>query len=184
MRIIALCGRAGSGKSTAAGWLQEELDRTEAGCVRMSFAEPVKRLCMDIFQLSEAQCFGNIAEKEAIDPRWGYSARYISQVFGTNVARQIHPDVWVRLLFRNWEASLVPGKPVPALVIDDLRFQNEAEAVAGWGGTVVQIRRPAAEGRLPGHVSETLPGVQPHRVIRNDGDLATFRGRIMGLVAR
>jgi hypothetical protein len=69
----------------------------------------------------------------------GIPTRRVLEVWGTDFGRGLDPDVWVRQLF----AGLPPNTYG---VVDDLRFQNEAQAIRAAGGIVVWLD---AEGRLP-----------------------------------
>ena len=145
MKIIALTGYKQSGKSTVARILQEQF-----GFTRMAFADPIKWAVREIYDLSFAQLYGPGTLKEDVDPRYDLTPRQIMQRFGTEVCRQIHPDTWVMNLRRRMDTIEAPK----GIVIDDLRFDNEAEAVHDWGGEVWHINRPGYRG--DGHTSEAL----------------------------
>ena len=82
MVILGLMGAAGSGKSTAAKYLVERY-----GAQRFSFADPLKDMVKAAFDLTEAQVRGTQAEKEAIDPRYNVSPRWLLQRIGTEGCR-------------------------------------------------------------------------------------------------
>lgn len=120
--IIGLLGPAGSGKSTVAKHL---IDRYAAK--RYSLAGPLKEIAKRVMGFDEAQLFGSQEEKEAIDPRYGMSARTFLQKLGTDGIRQVlGDDVWIRTCFRQIKVD----RPDVA-VVDDLRFINEASAFRG-----------------------------------------------------
>ena len=125
--IIAFCGLKTSGKTTAAEYL------THRGFKRESFASPLKEAAKIIFQLDDAQVYGD--KKEVLDPRWDKTPRSILQLLGTEVGRSIDDEVWIK----NMQSRLENAQLV---VIDDCRFPNEAEAVKKMGGVVVGIKRP------------------------------------------
>lgn len=77
--VIGIVGPAGSGKSSVAGYMRDAY-----GAKLYAFARPLKEMCRAAFDLSEAQVWGTQAEKEAIDPRYGVSARWILQRVGTD----------------------------------------------------------------------------------------------------
>lgn len=146
-RIIALMGPAGSGKSTAASYLVERY-----GARRYSFAGPLKELVRRAFDLTEAQVYGSQADKEAIDPRYGHSARWLLQRIGTEGGRAVFgDDFWTRM------ALDAIRKDAPALaVLEDCRFTNEAIAVRTAGGEVWRLQcAGGAQSTDPGtHASE------------------------------
>lgn len=136
MNIIALMGPAGSGKSTAADLLVEEF-----GARRYSFAAPLKQLAQRTLMFSDAQMYGTQAEKEATDPRYGFSARWFLQRLGTEGGRATFGDsFWTDM------ALAAIRRDAPALaVIDDCRFANEANAVIAAGGEVWRLECPDRE---------------------------------------
>lgn len=146
--IIGLTGPAGSGKTTAAKYLVERY-----GATRFSFAEPLKRMAMMIYGLSEEQVFGPLEAKEAVDSRHGKSPRELLQFLGTDVCRTwLGPDVWANAAL----SKLEPGR---LYVCDDVRFDNEAEAIRERGGEIWHLRALGAPGTAStGHATEA--GVQ------------------------
>jgi len=139
-RIIALAGRAGSGKSTVGQWLVEH-----RGAVEVSFAAPLKRLAMEVFGFSERQVFGTQQDKETTvgDVRVAFgeevkaelahawsSGRAVSPRemlirLGDGARRHIAPDVWIRAALRQID-ELPDGT---LAVVTDVRYGNEAQAI-------------------------------------------------------
>lgn len=165
--IIGLSGRAGSGKDTVGLWYQEK-----HGFVCRAFADPLKEAAAAIFHLSEEQLYGK--EKEVVDPFWGKSPRKILQLLGTDcVRRVIDDDVWIKSMERCIDGlTHDDGRHV---VITDVRFPNEADAIRSWGGQVWRVVRPGVSD-VEAHVSETaLDNYRFDRVLINSGTLAEFR---------
>lgn len=138
-------------------------------------------------------------DKEAIrlDVRTDYlTPRHALQQIGTEVARAIDPDVWVRLTMRIAKQLLTtpgafyirtggvlvevinPGDMVEffkGVVISDCRFKNEFKQVKD-NGILVRIKRPTSglEGQQAQHQSEAeqreFPDGYFDHVIDNDGD--------------
>lgn len=146
-RIIGLMGAAGSGKSTVAQYLAGRYDGR-----RYSFAEPLKQLAMRTLGFTLAQCYGTQAEKEAIDPRYGFSPRWFLQRLGTEGCRSVFgDDFWSRMTLE----SIARDAPRLA-VIEDVRFINEADAVRAAGGQVWRLECPDRESAADaGHASES-----------------------------
>lgn len=128
--VIGLTGLAGSGKSTAARYMAKHY-----GFEVWSFAANLKKACQIIFDLSDSQLHSRVG-KELVDPRWGLSPREIFQKFGTEVGREFMQGLWIKSLECSLERS--GGNRI---VIDDLRFLDEADFVKSLGGKVVGIRR-------------------------------------------
>lgn len=193
--IIGLVGKAGSGKDTFAGLMMQ---REHQKWNQTAFAFILKSLCRDIFSLSEEQLYGSTEAKEAVDPRWGVSAREIMQKMGTEVGRQGRFDTFgtgllehrIRHAFE--EAGLVPHENLwvdstiqhmtlsrgTHWLVTDCRFLNEAEALRNNSGIIVRIRRPAdsSSEAYAGHESETEQDrIQADSEILNYGTLDDLR---------
>lgn len=121
MRIIlGLMGAAGSGKSTAAAYLVERY-----GAVRYSFADPLKDMVARAFALSPEQVRGTQAQKEAIDPRYGVSPRWLLQRIGTEGCRATFGEgFWTEQTLEK-----IDRDQAALSVIEDVRFVNEASAI-------------------------------------------------------
>jgi hypothetical protein len=162
MRLIALCSPAmGSGKSTAAEYLVEH-----HGFIRVAFATPLKRTAEALLQATGMpaneivdRVYGD--RKEELLPVFDITSRKLQQLLGTEFGRDlIRPSIWVDLAMANVARFRSLGHPV---VIDDMRFPNEYDAVQAAGGDCYRIVRPeatvtrahASEGQLDGvHMQE------------------------------
>lgn len=150
INLIAFTGFAGAGKSTAADYLVGHHQFH-----RLSYASPIKRMMRCL--LIEAGA-GLMEAVEMVDGKQketptsylcGKSPRYALQTLGTEWARDlIAPDIWRRILLHKVE--LQGGHPV---VVDDLRFPDEAAALKAEGFTLIRITR-AGSGTKSGHSSE------------------------------
>lgn len=118
--VIALCGPAGCGKSSVANYLVENY-----GADRYGFATPLKRMVQSALDLTDEQVYGTQEQKEAVDPRYGHSARWFLQRIGTEGCRNTFgAGFWTKqCLDMIWRVN-------PRLaVIEDMRFADEATAV-------------------------------------------------------
>lgn len=128
--IVGVAGLAGSGKSTVAAFLQRDY-----GFSVESLADPIKAICAATFGWSDEVLYGPSSARERPDPAWGgLTPRRALQLFGTEAGRACHPDVWVRALLRQLDE---PGAP-ERVVIPDVRFQNEVDAIVNAGGIVIR----------------------------------------------
>lgn len=168
--IIGLTGKKGSGKSTVAGMLCEKY-----GYHLMSFATPIKDMLMAM-GLTEDEIY-SVELKEKTIERFGKSPREMLQLLGTEFGRNlIADDIWVRVLEEKIE-------PSDHIVIDDVRFRNEAEMIRGKGGKIIRIERIGQElGMIDSHISEAgIPDDLVDNVITNmscytsDLELSAFR---------
>lgn len=92
--------------------------------------------------------------KELPIPGLGVSPRYLFQTLGTEWGRAlVHPKVWTMIAVNRCRAELSQGRSV---VVDDMRFPNEFEALKEAGGTMVKVTRPGVVAPTDGHASEGL----------------------------
>jgi hypothetical protein len=144
--VIGIAGPAGSGKGVFARMLAVFLDDSAI----VPFAAPLKEM---------ARALGWDGQKDA-------KGRRLLQLLGTEVGRQcIAEDIWVY----RWVRA-VSGK-TRAVIADDCRFENEANAIHGLGGVVVCLTgRGYAD--TPTHASEAgLPADCIDVRIENTGSL-------------
>lgn len=151
MRIIGLGCTAQVGKDTAAEYLEK---RYPGRVKRVAFADKLKKICMDLFGLTQEQCYGPQDIKEKIDPRYNMTPREIMMGVGEKM-RQIFPDIWVDTVFYTtipeWEAQ-----GYDCFVISDVRYPNEADKIHAREGVVVKVNREGAGVTVgANHSSET-----------------------------
>lgn len=101
--------------------------------------------------------------------------RRLLQVMGTEVGRNLLDDnVWVTAAFRNAPSGLV--------VIPDMRFPNEYNAVVQRGGRVWRVIRPGYEAAND-HISDrALDGYPFDHTFINDGTVADLTDKIMEIL--
>jgi hypothetical protein len=103
-----------------------------------------------VFGLTDEQLYGDLKEVE--DPFWGMTPGKLLQIAGTECMRRGMGDsIWVRTLRRR-----LLEQPQVGLLIGDMRFPNEAEAIKSWGGILVKVnRRGLPPTSRDNHISET-----------------------------
>lgn len=180
--IIGLVGKMRAGKTTAAEVLVSHL-----GFVEKYFAEPLKTVVAQLFRMSREQLYTQKG-KETWDDRYDSSPRIVMQWFG-QVVRDRFPGVWE---MRLKEAVLEDrtGRPI---VVSDIRYDAEAEAVRELGGIIIQIVRPEKLG-LWQRVSQLFDRRRWHKsergirkdlvdiVIINDGTLSDLKRTVISTV--
>lgn len=163
--LIGITGRARSGKDTAANILVKRY-----GYSQTAFAEPLKRMAAIFCNEPEALLHDDV-DKESVCHLHGKTRRQILQLLGTECVKpHFGEDVWVRHLFER----LNSGVYGPRVVITDVRFDAEADAIQEAGGYLLHIERDAAglSGAAASHKSEA--GINPDKVdfyIANNGTL-------------
>jgi len=166
--VIGFMGLATAGKTTACTFLQS-LDPINIKI--LSFATPLKQAAKDLFMLSDEQLYGHL--KAEIDPRWGVSPRTILQKMGTDFVREmIRKDFWVLRMRETIETCFEP-----VILIDDVRFEDEAKFVFCLGYTV-NIDRLGLWSN-DNHPSERPPVEYASDVLHNDLDLPHFHMKTM-----
>lgn len=163
-RLIAFAGRKQSGKSTLAAFLIRHYFEL-LGCrwaKRIGFADPMKRLVADLFDVPWEWLNGTDEDKQRPTrirwcdlPRTSHystqpmTVRQLLQQFGTDTVRAMDPDAWVRYAMR------AVGQETELVVMDDVRFPNEVAAVQAAGGKVVRLTRNPNGDEVAPHDSET-----------------------------
>jgi hypothetical protein len=144
LNVIGLMGPIGCGKTTTAQILVRSY-----GYKRLRVADGIKRMLMAL-GLTEAQVDGDLKEVPCA-LLGGRTPRFAQQTLGTEWGRRlIDEDLWVRSLEYQCGLALADNKNV---VIDDIRFPDEAAVVRRLGGSLYRVLRSAAE-QPTNHVSE------------------------------
>lgn len=122
--LVGLAGYAGSGKSTLAKGLQNYQ--------RLSFAAALKdQVTLMLSAIGIDVNFNDSEQKEKYRDLL---------VFWGAFKRREDPDYWIKQLYmRNASVFAQDGHRV---VIDDVRYPNEARWIKGKGGNVIFIERP------------------------------------------
>ena len=180
--IIGIGHVARTGKDTAAEALVREL-----GFKRVGFADPLKALAFEADPLITSNTrtvnisvgHGRLAwtvkglgweEAKNTYPE----VRKFLQNLGIGARKVFGEDFWVERTLR--EASRHQD-----VVIPDVRFENEADAIQAAGGILIRIDRP---GHVAGgHVSETeLVDYPFDHVVSNEGSIEDLQSRMIELV--
>mgnify|MGYP005645376361 CR=1 FL=1 len=179
--ILGFAGAAGVGKTTFA----RKMEQMRLNCCVMSFASPIKSMIRtllsevgingkDIMDLVGTQ-EGKATEIDLLD---GHTVRYLLQTLGTEWGRKyVHNDMWTNIAIAKATSFRLSGYIV---IIDDVRFDNEAAAIEKANGSIVYIERPGAEKVCSDeHASENSFTVETrYERLINDGNLSSIGGKI------
>lgn len=159
-RLIGITGKIAAGKSLAASMVP--------GAVTIQLADPLYAMVSALTGIAPEMLRDRRTKEDVIF--WlGKSPRQLLQTIGTEWGRDmIDRDIWVRHLEQR--IANMERQGYDLIVVADVRFDNEAEAIRARGGQVWQVIRPGADGHFGGHSSER--GVSPDlidRVIVNAG---------------
>lgn len=171
-RIIGFAGRKRCGKTTLANFIKDE-----ESAVVITIANYLKRLCAELMKITRKE----LMEKKdngyvcdiVPDERWFRiidketgigidnirnelkdihitSIRQLLQVIGTDIIRKYNENWHVNKMLEE-----INGYPwTRKIVIDDVRFPNEKEAIEKLSGVVFFIARPNCLS-VSNHISET-----------------------------
>ncbi len=144
-KIIALSGRKGAGKNTVAGFIADFFPYHVA---QYSFADWLKKFCIDVLGLEYSQCYGSDDEKETPTKyNWAntpdvfhkgfMTGREVMQIFGTDCVRSWFGNVWAEATLRR----IKKDKPNLAIIADN-RFPSEVEIVLNDpNGHIIRLTR-------------------------------------------
>jgi hypothetical protein len=182
-KLIGIIGLKRSGKDTTADYLCKK-----HGFIKYSFANPLKKGCMEMFGFTYDQVFGDA--KDEIHPVWNCTPRDILKIMGTEVCQydlqkyvpsfnEIGRLIWVKR-FEQWYAQVSPTDNDFKVVIPDVRFVHEAESIVKMGGEIWRVDRPGMDvGDL--HASEKeMFNIQYIKLLTNDKDLNYLYSQIDG----
>ena len=132
MRIFAFSGKRGSGKTTICNHL-----RDCHGARDLSFAAPLRQ---ELAAIGYPEYILN--EKPTPD-----EIRALLIAHG-QARRFIDPEYWIKKLFAS--IDMLPCLGRDPVVIDDLRFWNEAEKLKNHKATLVRLERYGLQNATPG----------------------------------
>lgn len=145
-RLIGLTAPKGMGKTTFAQKIGGEI---------LSLATPIKHM----LELIVPRIY-IYEEKEKQIPGFpeGITSRVLMQRLGTEFGRECHPLIWVNIAKveanRRLKAYEATGLEEARVIIDDIRFKNEADMIHELGGEVWKLRREDYSAKEDTHCSE------------------------------
>ena len=164
-QFVGLSGYARSGKDTVARFLVAGY-----GYRRIAFADRLKRFAATLYP-SVAEIL-NDAGGDWETAKDNPEVRRILQGVGAAARDHIGPDVWVT-------AALGSVRDDERIVVSDMRFINEADALAARGAVLFRIERPGTRP-INNHVSETALDQYDgfHAVLVNDSTFEALYAQV------
>lgn len=176
-------GRKRSGKDTFAAPLLEEY-----GFQRVSYADPLRAAALRLDPLVGRPAFrGNLSPSHDVrlsqvveELGWEKAkdlvpeVRRVLQRLGTDAVRTMDPDFWVRAAMREVDVRRLDLGA--RIIMTDVRFPNEADAIRERGGILLRLWRPEAIV-ADAHSSETaLDDYPDDAIVSNEGTPEELQG--------
>lgn len=171
--IIAFCGQATAGKTSAACIVASNYPNV----TRISFADPIRDMLKAGFGFTDSDLHEH--KHTPMCRLFGKTPREAMQTLGTEWGREkIGRDIWAATAISRAKVLNDEGYTV---VFDDCRFDNEAEYVRKSGGIVIRIDRPGLPPPMD-HASER--GVAPHLINHTlmAADLNQLQGKVLATI--
>jgi hypothetical protein len=105
--------------------------------------------------------------KDETDPQWGLTPRAAMIHMAETTKKLVTPDFFVKRLFRNWS-----GDPI---VIADVRYENEIQAIHERGGITIKIKRALVTKH---EFEDQIDDLRTTYAVVNDGTLHDLRVEI------
>ena len=186
IQIIGVTGRKFTGKDTAGNYFVSNY-----GFERLAYADPLKNAVREIFNFTNEQLYGN--EKEVLDTHWNVTPRKVLQFVGTDLFRNhigeivpgVGQDIWIRVMKRKIMDKL-KDNPNAKIVVTDIRFDNESDAIKELGGVTIKSEREGVSNEDTHESEANIDAIKTDYVFSNNGtreDLfsqlkQTFHGRV------
>jgi energy-coupling factor transporter ATP-binding protein EcfA2 len=137
MKIIALKGKNGSGKSTVAAMLAKKLDEKGVSNKVLSFAEPLKKIVNYIYD--DVIDFENRKEKE--------NNRNLLETTADAIRSSFSFNPFVYQVCRQLDYCY--AYDIEICIVSDLRFESESDGIYSWletdDLTIVEITNPLTD---------------------------------------
>lgn len=179
-QLIALTGRKGSGKDTAAQVLVAD------GYANVKFAAILKEMIsgyliyIGVPKEEMARMIEGDLKEQPMDIFGGKTTRHVMQTLGTEWGREmVWTDIWTN-------AFKLRAKKYPLVVCTDMRFPSEVETINALGGFKVRVVRDmptSSEGSE--HISEAhIDALKVDVEVKNDSSIAALQARLRALSFR
>lgn len=170
--VIGVMGLKGSGKSVVARYLSRE-----HGFSRRPFAFYLKAM-LHAIGIPTDILDGSIEDKaKPLACLNGHTARHAMQTLGTEWGRKcMGENFWVDI----WKTNM-PNYGY--IVVDDVRFPNEVQAIHDLGGVIVKVVRPGLTLPKDAHASEQIDDLPWDFLFTNDGTIAELEMKAQMLIA-
>lgn len=143
--IVGLAGQAASGKDTIANYLCEQLNEIYGGWYRVAFANNVKKIFCETFNV-DIEFIEKWKRTDEIPPGFQMPVRKGLTFIGDGF-RDIKNSIWIDLLLKENNKNLV---------LSDCRYINEADYIRSHNGITVLLWRPGHENNIQNRSEQEL----------------------------
>lgn len=166
INVIGVTGKKEHGKDEVCGVLQKIYTTHLRTVVRIAFADALYEEVSKAVGIPVEKIRANKKKFRAIMQWWG--TEYRREMFGINY----WIDQWAKKAILSRDKSLV--------VVPDVRFLNEAEAIYKIGGTLLRVVRPGHTHIVDAHQSEAeMDSIKADRTILNEGTLKDLETNVI-----
>jgi hypothetical protein len=168
IKLLGIAGKKKSGKDLAAKYIQDILRKKDPSRLTgaVGFADGVKSVAAEALSINRMTFFEDKNKEKLfrIGKDTELTGREILQRVGTELFRVgMCDDFWVHRLMK-----VISDQPDFFMVVTDVRFPNEVEAIEAAGGIIIHLNRET--GLTDDHPSETsLDSYTFPCEINNDG---------------
>lgn len=185
MKVIGFIGPAGCGKTT----LSKHLVNNIPNSISLSFSDTMRNFISHLFPIDPEKLINEKDQYTTPEMFWqGEHLTYgrLQQVFGTEIGRGLSKNVWVHHLENKLVYLLTSTStpPVNLVIIDSIRFLNEAGMLRNYGARLIKLTRPGNAGsRKQNHQSETeMAAIQPDYELDNS-NLEDIEKTVLGIIS-
>jgi len=181
MKIIGFIGHKGTGKTTACRIVESHIKKVVQHNFKDGLVSELKEIFPKVLEEIAEMYYHNDDKEGRIDRLFFNKPpvmRALMQNFGIEFRRADDPDYWVNL----WKKSLVLDEGL--VLVDDVRFKNEAEAVKSSGGILIRLVRGDIVN-TDKHSSEVELKMikEDHRIVTCVGELSKLELELCRILA-
>jgi len=174
--VVGFGHRSRVGKDTCAKFLNTELRMLGISTVHVSFASKLKEVCFDLYGwagLKRAIHYENCpADRQIVLPALNKTPVQIWVEVG-NKLRDVYPLTWV-------QAALRGQTNVKVVIVSDVRYQNEVDAIRDLGGKVYKVKnsRAVVLDTIADNALQEVPDDGWDGIIENEGTIADLHSQM------